>query len=114
MNLLKVGAGALLLLASSVSHAIVFTCEGVITDVFAIGNNTYEVNYEKYHGNQREPVFIYPEHTNLLGPALTAKMEGQQDVVYILVLEDRTGTDTRCVDGNTDNALIGLYKKYNN
>jgi hypothetical protein len=112
MNFLTLGAGALFCLFSSMSQAVVFTCEGVVTDVYAIDNNAFEVAYRDWRGRDMEPVIIYPQQSHFLGPALIAKQGGQQNEIYLLVLENKVSGDTRCSDGESDNALIGLYKKY--
>lgn len=112
MNFLTLGAGALFCLFSSMSQAVVFTCEGVVTDVYAKENNAFEVTYQNRQGRDMEPVIIYPQQSHLLGPALIAKQGGQQNEIYLLVIENKDGSDTRCSDGAPQSALIGLYKKY--
>ncbi|MEJ6476407.1 hypothetical protein [Pseudoalteromonas piscicida] len=100
-----------LALISLKSYAVVFTCKGVLYDIYAIGNNSYEVRYERESGFDLEPVIIYPEHQYLLAPVLDAIREGEKyRTAYRLVIENRDGGNIKCHDGESNNALIGLTK----
>ncbi|KZN62349.1 hypothetical protein N473_19785 [Pseudoalteromonas luteoviolacea CPMOR-1] len=93
-------------------QAKVFICSGFLTKVVSKDGN-FEVQYKNPHtGDLMAPVWIYDTHTYLLGPVLKAIEEGEKYATeYVLVLENREDGDTRCWDGNTDNALIAIAKK---
>ena len=108
-NLLLNVVLSLVLTISFSSQAKVFTCSGIITDVFSTFN-TFEVRYERASGFELEPVIVYPEQTYLLAPILMAIAEGKNGSEYTLIIENRNGNDSRCHDGESENALIGLSK----
>ncbi|MCF2826142.1 hypothetical protein L3V43_08080 [Pseudoalteromonas sp. L23] len=100
-----------LALISLKSYAVVFTCKGIVYDLYSNGNNSYEVRFKRESGVDLEPVIIYPEQHYLLAPVLDAIREGEKyRTVYRLVIENRDSADTRCHDGESENALIGLTK----
>lgn len=100
-----------LALISLKSYAVVFTCKGIVYDLYSKGDNRYEVRFERESGFDLEPVVIYPEQHYLLAPVLDAIREGEKyRTVYRLVIENRDSGDIRCHDGESENALIGLTK----
>ncbi|MBQ4860325.1 hypothetical protein J8L98_01300 [Pseudoalteromonas sp. MMG013] len=105
-----IAASALIFAAQS--QAAVFTCSGYVKAVFSKGNNTFEVKYNRNLGNfENEPVIIYPEHSYLLGPVLEAIRENAENQTkYTLVIENRDGSDSRCHDGESGNALLAITK----
>jgi hypothetical protein len=110
---MKALAASALVFAAQSQAAVVFNCSGYLTDVYSKGNNKYEVRYSRYAGGvfDLEPVIIYPEQTYLLGPVLEAiRQSKQNNVKYTLVVENRDGGNTRCYDGESENALLAITK----
>ncbi|WP_046007311.1 hypothetical protein [Pseudoalteromonas rubra] len=112
-QLLRAAIGVCMAGSAFAAQATIFTCSGVVTKV-ASHNGNFEVRYNSERfGAQMEPVIIYDTHTYLLGPVLKAIEAGQTSgTIYNLVIENRDGSDTRCYDGESENALIGISKKY--
>ncbi|KNC68735.1 hypothetical protein [Pseudoalteromonas ardens] len=112
-HLLRAAIGVCMAGSAFAAQATIFTCSGVVTSV-ASHNGNFEVRYNSERtGNQMEPVIIYSTHTYLLGPVLKAIEAGQDSrTVYNLVIENRDGGNTRCYDGESENALIGISEKY--
>ncbi|MCG9761276.1 MULTISPECIES: hypothetical protein [Pseudoalteromonas] len=56
------------------SYAVVFTCQGIVYDLYSKGDNRYEVRFEREPGFDLEPVVIYPEQHYILATVLDAMM----------------------------------------
>ncbi|TMO64136.1 hypothetical protein [Pseudoalteromonas aurantia] len=105
-----IAASALIFAAQS--HAVIFTCTGYVKSVYSIGNNAFEVQYNRSLSNfQNEPVIIYPDQSYLLGPVLNAIRENEQNQTkYTLVIENRDGGNRKCHDGESGNALLAITR----
>ncbi|ESP93663.1 MULTISPECIES: hypothetical protein [Pseudoalteromonas] len=91
------------------THAKVFTCSGIVTNVIS-KYDQFEVRYKSAQtGEQMAPIWIYETHAYLLGPVLKAIEAGKKfNTEYMLVLENRASDDILCMAGH---ALIAITKK---
>ena len=108
-GVLKLASLVAISFASFASEAVIFTCDGFVSNVRATSNGDFRVSLTRNDGLFLDGAVIPAERSFLLGQLLIAAQSGDE---YTLVLEHTETSDTRCRDNNEGAGdLIGLTRR---